>query len=80
MRLLLPWETGEACLAPQGTQTQDSPHPPGNILGSLLAAYMLQYGWGWSFIVPGIVIVVMGALGQRWEHAGCRAGALLACE
>ncbi|KAL6780975.1 GPT3 [Auxenochlorella protothecoides x Auxenochlorella symbiontica] len=32
----------------------------GNILGSLLAAYMLQYGWGWSFIVPGIVIVVMG--------------------
>lgn len=32
----------------------------GNILGSLLAAYMLQFGWGWSFIVPGAVIMGMG--------------------
>lgn len=32
----------------------------GNIVGSLLAAYMLQYGWGWSFIAPGLFIIVCG--------------------
>uniref|UniRef100_A0A1J3IFL5 Putative glycerol-3-phosphate transporter 1 n=1 Tax=Noccaea caerulescens TaxID=107243 RepID=A0A1J3IFL5_NOCCA len=32
----------------------------GNIAGSLIAAAMLRYGWGWSFVVPGVVIVVVG--------------------
>lgn len=32
----------------------------GNIVGSLIAAYMLRYGWGWSFIVPGAFIAVSG--------------------
>jgi len=30
-------------------------------VGSLIAAYMLRYGWGWSFIVPGAFIAVSGA-------------------
>ncbi|KAM3686894.1 hypothetical protein ACJW31_10G036100 [Castanea mollissima] len=34
----------------------------GNITGSLLAASVLNYGWGWSFIVPGAVIVMGGIL------------------
>lgn len=34
----------------------------GNILGSLIAASMLQYGWGWSFVVPGLLIAVVGVL------------------
>ncbi|EOA23796.1 hypothetical protein CARUB_v10017010mg [Capsella rubella] len=32
----------------------------GNITGSLIAAAMLRYGWGWSFVVPGVVIVLIG--------------------
>ncbi|KAK9274755.1 hypothetical protein L1049_022007 [Liquidambar formosana] len=32
----------------------------GNISGSLLAASVLDYGWGWSFIVPGAFIVLGG--------------------
>lgn len=34
----------------------------GNISGSLLAASVLDYGWGWSFIVPGAFIFVGGIL------------------
>lgn len=34
----------------------------GNISGSLLAASVLDYGWGWSFILPGAFIVVAGVL------------------
>lgn len=34
----------------------------GNITGSLLAAGVLQYGWGWSFILPGAFIFVAGIL------------------
>ncbi|XWS49672.1 hypothetical protein CRYUN_Cryun12cG0023200 [Craigia yunnanensis] len=34
----------------------------GNISGSLLAAAVLDYGWGWSFIVPGAVIASSGIL------------------
>ncbi|CAM8891163.1 unnamed protein product [Rhodiola kirilowii] len=34
----------------------------GNISGSLLAAAVLEYGWGWSFIVPGAFIAVGGIL------------------
>ncbi|CAN0902537.1 Putative glycerol-3-phosphate transporter 1 [Linum grandiflorum] len=32
----------------------------GNISGSLIAAAMLGYGWGWSFVVPGLVIGLVG--------------------
>lgn len=32
----------------------------GNISGSLIASAMLQYGWGWSFVVPGLLIAVIG--------------------
>lgn len=32
----------------------------GNILGSLIAATMLSYGWGFSFVVPGLIIAVIG--------------------
>ncbi|KAK4800787.1 hypothetical protein SAY86_021274 [Trapa natans] len=34
----------------------------GNISGSLLAAAVLDHGWGWSFIVPGALIVLGGVL------------------
>lgn len=34
----------------------------GNISGSLLAASVLQYGWGWSFILPGAFIFMAGIL------------------
>lgn len=32
----------------------------GNISGSLLAASVLEYGWGWSFILPGFLIILGG--------------------
>lgn len=32
----------------------------GNIAGSLIAAYMVRYGWGWAFIVPGVLMAVVG--------------------
>jgi OPA family glycerol-3-phosphate transporter-like MFS transporter 1/2 len=32
----------------------------GNISGSLIAAAMLKYGWSWSFVVPGIMIALVG--------------------
>ncbi|XP_010518705.1 PREDICTED: putative glycerol-3-phosphate transporter 4 [Tarenaya hassleriana] len=34
----------------------------GNISGSLIAAAVLDYGWGWSFIAPGVVIALGGVL------------------
>ncbi|KAH7623698.1 putative glycerol-3-phosphate transporter 4 [Nannochloris sp. 'desiccata'] len=34
----------------------------GNIIGSLLAASMLKYGWGWSFVVPGVLMIAVGVL------------------
>ncbi|MQL81109.1 hypothetical protein Taro_013562 [Colocasia esculenta] len=34
----------------------------GNIAGSLLAAALLKCGWGWSFLVPGLLIAAMGAV------------------
>ncbi|KAL0395108.1 UNVERIFIED_CONTAM: putative glycerol-3-phosphate transporter 4 [Sesamum latifolium] len=34
----------------------------GNITGSLLAASVLQYGWGWSFILPGAFIFLSGII------------------
>lgn len=32
----------------------------GNISGSLIASALLTYGWGWSFVVPGILISIIG--------------------
>ncbi|XP_050385689.1 putative glycerol-3-phosphate transporter 1 [Argentina anserina] len=34
----------------------------GNITGSLVASALLQYGWGWSFVVPGLIIATMGVV------------------
>jgi sugar phosphate permease len=34
----------------------------GNILGTVIAAACLQYGWGYAFIVPGLLICVMGLI------------------
>ncbi|GAB4825926.1 hypothetical protein Ancab_008794 [Ancistrocladus abbreviatus] len=34
----------------------------GNIMGSLIAANLLQYGWGWSLLVPGLIIAFMGVV------------------
>eukprot|EP00250_Pteridium_aquilinum_P017292 c23552_g1_i1 orf=375-2036(-) len=34
----------------------------GNICGTLMASEMLRYGWGWSFLVPGVAIAVGGAI------------------
>lgn len=34
----------------------------GNILGSLIAGYWVSSNWGLSFIVPGIIITVMGVV------------------
>ncbi|XP_039120798.1 putative glycerol-3-phosphate transporter 5 [Dioscorea cayenensis subsp. rotundata] len=32
----------------------------GNILGSVLASSVLEFGWGWSFVIPGVLIIVVG--------------------
>ncbi|KAK9130550.1 hypothetical protein Sjap_011037 [Stephania japonica] len=32
----------------------------GNILGSIVASSVLEFGWGWSFVLPGILIIVVG--------------------
>ncbi|KAL5718299.1 hypothetical protein ACHQM5_011215 [Ranunculus cassubicifolius] len=34
----------------------------GNISGSLIAAALLRYGWGWSFAIPGLLIIIFGIL------------------
>ena len=34
----------------------------GNISGSLIASYFLKYGWGWSMVVPGLMIIFVGLL------------------
>uniref|UniRef100_A0A8C6ZIR6 Solute carrier family 37 member 1 n=1 Tax=Nothoprocta perdicaria TaxID=30464 RepID=A0A8C6ZIR6_NOTPE len=34
----------------------------GNILGSLIAAYWVSTCWGLSFVVPGVIIAVMGVI------------------
>ncbi|KAK1322862.1 putative glycerol-3-phosphate transporter 5 [Acorus calamus] len=34
----------------------------GNILGSVLASSVLEFGWGWSFVLPGVLIMVVGVL------------------
>lgn len=34
----------------------------GNILGSLIAAYWVSSCWGLSFVVPGVIIALMGII------------------
>lgn len=34
----------------------------GNICGSLIAAAVLQYGWGWCFLLPGILVAMAGIM------------------
>ena len=34
----------------------------GSISGSLIASYFLRYGWGWSMVVPGLMIIFVGLL------------------
>lgn len=32
----------------------------GNILGSVIASSVLDFGWGWSFVLPGGLVIVSG--------------------
>ncbi|KAE8681439.1 putative glycerol-3-phosphate transporter 1 [Hibiscus syriacus] len=34
----------------------------GNIIGSLIDSIVLSYRWGWSFVVPGLIIAFMGVV------------------
>lgn len=34
----------------------------GNIIGSVLASSVLEFGWGWSFLVPALLITIIGIL------------------
>ncbi|KAG6473096.1 putative glycerol-3-phosphate transporter 5 [Zingiber officinale] len=34
----------------------------GNILGSIIASSVLEFGWGWSFLLPGFLIAAVGVL------------------
>lgn len=34
----------------------------GNILGSVIASSVLEYGWGWSFVVPGMLVMLVGGV------------------
>lgn len=34
----------------------------GNIVGSVVASSVLGFGWGWSFVLPGILILVVAVL------------------
>lgn len=32
----------------------------GNIFGSIIASSVLEFGWGWSFVLPGLLIIFVG--------------------
>ncbi|KAK6915006.1 Major facilitator superfamily [Dillenia turbinata] len=34
----------------------------GNIVGSVLASAVLEFGWGWSFVLPGLGIIFVGVV------------------
>jgi OPA family glycerol-3-phosphate transporter-like MFS transporter 1/2 len=34
----------------------------GNIIGSIVASGVLEFGWGWSFVVPGVLVILAGVL------------------
>ncbi|XP_046548238.1 LOW QUALITY PROTEIN: glucose-6-phosphate exchanger SLC37A2-like [Haliotis rubra] len=48
----------------------------GNILGSVIPGIFVDHSWGWSFVVPGIIIAVFGVLTffflvPKPEDVGC---------
>ncbi|KAF5742043.1 glycerol-3-phosphate transporter family protein [Tripterygium wilfordii] len=34
----------------------------GNIIGSVVASSVLEFGWGWSFVMPGLLVIMVGVL------------------
>ena len=34
----------------------------GSIIGSLVAGAVVDYAWGWSFLIPAVIIVATGAV------------------
>ena len=34
----------------------------GNIVGSIVASGVLEFGWGWSFVLPGMLVILVGVL------------------
>ncbi|WCJ30077.1 Glucose-6-phosphate exchanger SLC37A2 [Euphorbia peplus] len=34
----------------------------GNIIGSVVASGVLEFGWGWSFVVPGFLVIFVGGV------------------
>ncbi|KAI3814651.1 hypothetical protein L1987_14294 [Smallanthus sonchifolius] len=34
----------------------------GNIIGSIVASSVLGFGWGWAFLLPGVIIVIMSCI------------------
>ena len=42
----------------------------GNILGSLIAGAFVNHSWGWSFVVPGIIIGSFGVFTFLFLPAG----------
>ncbi|XP_062159852.1 putative glycerol-3-phosphate transporter 5 [Alnus glutinosa] len=32
----------------------------GNVIGSVVASGVLEFGWGWSFVLPGVLVIVVG--------------------
>ncbi|XP_020414739.1 putative glycerol-3-phosphate transporter 5 [Prunus persica] len=34
----------------------------GNIIDSVVASGVLEFGWGWSFVVPGVLVILVGIL------------------
>ncbi|XP_065850498.1 putative glycerol-3-phosphate transporter 5 [Euphorbia lathyris] len=34
----------------------------GNIIGSVVASGVLEFGWGWSFVVPGFLVILVGVV------------------
>ncbi|KAI3711725.1 hypothetical protein L1987_70268 [Smallanthus sonchifolius] len=34
----------------------------GNIIGSIVASSVLGFGWGWAFLLPGVIIVIMACI------------------
>ncbi|KAK6921631.1 Major facilitator superfamily [Dillenia turbinata] len=37
----------------------------GNIVGSVLASAVLEFGWGWSFVLPGLGIIFVGVVDRE---------------
>ncbi|KAK2979184.1 hypothetical protein RJ640_027021 [Escallonia rubra] len=44
----------------------------GNIIGSIVASSVLGFGWGWSFVVPGVIIMLVAVLVLKFLIVGPR--------